>query len=152
MPQKDPQKRKEYQARRYAERRKEFIALEMVRYNDNREEIRKRRLELAYRHKDKNNERERLRYANWRAEVLSAYGNKCSCCGEEEILFLEIDHIDNNGCSHRKEIGRSAKALVKWIVDNSFPVGFQILCSNCNQGKKRNGGICPHKTKTNNVL
>lgn len=82
MPQKDPQKRKEYQSKRYSERRVEFIALEKARYDDNREEIRKRRLELAHLHREKNNERERNRYAKWRIEVLAAYGNRCSCCGE----------------------------------------------------------------------
>ena len=26
-----------------------------------------------------------------------------------------------------------------------FPEGFQILCFNCNAGKHRNGGRCPHE-------
>lgn len=91
------------------------------------------------------NRRERERYVRWRETVMKAYGARCACCGETQSAFLEIDHTTNNGAQHRREIGRSAKALVKWLIDNDFPAGFQILCANCNQGKKRNGGICPHK-------
>jgi hypothetical protein len=45
-------------------------------------------------------------------------------------------------------MGRSAKALVCWIVRHDFPDDFQLLCANCNQGKKRGGGTCPHKLKS----
>jgi hypothetical protein len=57
--------------------------------------------------------------------------------------FLTVDHINNDGAAHRKKVV-SAK-LYTWLEENRFPVGFQILCYNCNMGKARNGGICPHK-------
>src|ERR1035437_9280995 len=28
----------------------------------------------------------------------------CKCCGENEIAFLQADHIENDGAAHRKEI------------------------------------------------
>ena len=31
-----------------------------------------------------------------------------------------------------------------WLRRNSYPEGFQVLCHNCNLGKKINGGVCPH--------
>ncbi len=34
-----------------------------------------------------------------------------------------------------------------WLKANNFPPGFQTLCHNCNIGKHRNKGICPHKQK-----
>jgi hypothetical protein len=148
MPFKDPEAAKAYNAKRYQERRAEFIEAEKARYHGNKEAIRLRRLELAYRHRAINAARERQRYADLRQSVIAHYGGGCSCCGETEPLFLEIDHVNNDGHLHRQEIGRTAKALLVWIVKNDFPDTFQILCANCNQGKKRNGGICPHQSKS----
>jgi len=90
-------------------------------------------------------ERERLRYQAYRDIVIRAYGGHCACCGETEPMFLEIDHINGGGNAHRRKIGRSSKATYYWLIKHDFPDGFQVLCSNCNQGKKRNGGICPHQ-------
>ena len=79
-------------------------------------------------------------------KVYDAYGGfLCACCGETEPKFLSIDHVDNNGAEHRKKIGEGGDRLLRWLVANQFPEGFQILCANCNQGKKINKGICPHK-------
>ncbi len=114
-------------------------------YHSNRDRLCKRRRELAPLNREKNNERERQRYAKLRGIIMSHYGRQCACCGETELLFLEIDHVKNDGHAHRKRIGRSGKSLCLWLKKEGFPSGFQILCSNCNQGKKRNGGICPHK-------
>ena len=81
-------------------------------------------------------------------EVFNAYGGpKCACCGEVEIKFLTIDHINNKGYIHRKKIGTGGDRLLRWLKNKNFPKGFQILCANCNQGKYLNGGVCPHKSK-----
>jgi len=73
--------------------------------------------------------------------VINHYGGKCVCCGETNLVFLTIDHINNNGSTHRKEIGSN---LARWIIKNQYPIGFQVLCWNCNLGKHLNNGICPH--------
>ena len=39
---------------------------------------------------------------------------------------------------------KRGSTLHKWIKDNNFPDGFQILCHNCNQAKGYYG-ICPHE-------
>ena len=78
-----------------------------------------------------------------RAKVLAHYGNKCACCGETEPLFLTIDHVYDDGGKHRAEIGAGGK-IYNWLLDHNFPEGFQVLCYNCNCGRYRNGGICPH--------
>jgi len=100
------------------------------------------------------NNRERFRQAKKKYNrklkrvVLNYYGNKCICCGEQIIQFLTIDHINGNGCRHRKKLGVSSGSdFYKWLIDNNFPGGFQILCFNCNCGKSVNGGICPHKER-----
>lgn len=68
---------------------------------------------------------------------------KCMCCGENIYEFLTIDHINGGGRKHRTEIKGT---IYKWLVDNNFPDGFQVLCYNCNSGKRVNNGVCPHKT------
>ena len=86
--------------------------------------------------------------------VFAAYGGyRCNCCGETEKLFLTIDHIDNNGATERKQLfGKRASAgypFYKWLVKNDFPPGYQVLCMNCNFGKRMNNGVCPHKIRCN---
>ena len=69
-------------------------------------------------------------------------GRKCNCCGETELLFLQLDHIDNNGGRHRRK--ENIVSLYRWAKKKKYPPGFQVLCANCNFGKHMNGGICPH--------
>ena len=68
---------------------------------------------------------------------------KCACCGECILGFLTIDHIKQDGYKHRKSLGGNAQKLYLWIIKNNFPDDFQILCMNCNWGR-RYTGICPH--------
>lgn len=81
------------------------------------------------------------------SKVLDHYGRRCACCGETEPLFLTIDHMNNDGASHRKVVGSAY--IAQWLVENEFPEGFQLLCFNCNCGRQRNGGVCPHHGKEN---
>jgi hypothetical protein len=81
--------------------------------------------------------------------VYEAYGNKCACCGETEMSFLTIDHMDGDGGKHRREIGSSGDRILHWLVRNKFPRGFQILCWNCQWGKVKNNGVCPHQVRCN---
>lgn len=87
-------------------------------------------------------------YARHKAMVMDHYGKECNCCGESELLFLTIDHINNDGHLQRRAPGQSShNNIYGWLVRNSFPSGFQVLCMNCNHGKHRNGGTCPHAKK-----
>lgn len=75
-----------------------------------------------------------------------AYGGyECKCCGETMEAFLSLDHVNNDGNEHRKIMDR--RKLYKWLMRQGYPDGFQVLCMNCNFGKARNGGICPHKAR-----
>jgi hypothetical protein len=80
-------------------------------------------------------------------EVINYYNelSQCVCCGESNLVFLTIDHMDNNGAEHRKKINRFGEGFYRWLISNNFPNGYQVLCFNCNCGRKINGGICPHK-------
>lgn len=83
-----------------------------------------------------------------RNDVFAAYGGyTCNCCNETEPLFLSIDHIDNNGAEERKSgvYNGSGSAFYNWLRKNKFPSGYQVLCMNCQIGKHKNGGVCPHQ-------
>jgi 5-methylcytosine-specific restriction endonuclease McrA len=85
-------------------------------------------------------------YAKIRFEILEHYSNgkfECNCCGENELDFLTIDHINNNGNEHRKSKG-SAFNIYQEIKRNNFPPEYQILCMNCNMSKGKRG-TCIHK-------
>jgi DNA-directed RNA polymerase subunit RPC12/RpoP len=84
-------------------------------------------------------------------EVFKAYGGwKCRCCGETERSFLTIDHMENNGSKMRREgvHGHSAQ-FYRWLKKSNFPEAFQVLCMNCQFGKRMNGGNCPHQARCN---
>lgn len=82
-----------------------------------------------------------------RESVLAYYGSLCICCGEKEIKFLCIDHINGGGNEHRREMTKNKSGnggnIYYWLVKNNFPPGFQILCHNCNMAKGFYGE-CPH--------
>jgi hypothetical protein len=78
-------------------------------------------------------------------EVLKAYGEVCQCCGESIQVFLTIDHINNDGAIHRKQIGYGGSQFYSWLRLQGFPSGYQVLCRNCNWAKHA-VGTCPHKS------
>jgi hypothetical protein len=149
MPAKDPAKLKAAQ-QRYLEKNREAInAKKRAEYEVNQESHRANQLRYQRTNREKlyryNAEWQRTRNANLRSEMILAYGGCCACCGESEVIFLDLDHIHNNGAEHRREFGNGVK-IILWLRDNGWPrENFQLLCSNCNQGKARNGGTCPHK-------
>ena len=82
--------------------------------------------------------------------VFEAYGGAiCNCCGETQPEFLSIDHINNDGAEHRREIGNSGSRIYQWLRIHNFPEGFQVLCMNCQTGKRINNGVCPHQERCN---
>ena len=86
--------------------------------------------------------------------VFAAYGGyKCACCAETEQKFLTLDHTKNDGAAFRRQIAGSRTAAgattYRWLARNGFPSGYQVLCMNCNHGKRMNGGVCPHLARCN---
>lgn len=138
--------------------------------NKNREHIRKqatenmKRLRATWKAEDRDGYLSkqaaymRKRNAEVKAEVYAAYGGYvCACCGETEPTFLSIDHMNNDGYAHRKTIksaGKAGNVIYRWLAKQfkqtgKWPIGFQILCMNCQHGKSRNKGICPHQARRN---
>jgi len=75
--------------------------------------------------------------------VYEGYGCACNCCGEKNPAFLTIDHVKNDGAKRRKEGEGNGSKLYNKILRENFPCDFQLLCWNCNMGK-RFSGVCPH--------
>ena len=78
-------------------------------------------------------------------------GQICCWCGENDFDVLSIDHINNDGNIHRKSGNKGISNIYRWLKDNNYPEGFQVLCNNCNWIKYRNGGVLPKKRKNKYV-
>lgn len=93
----------------------------------------------------KKSDHERIARRRRREEMFTAYGNRCACCGESQFEFLTLDHINNDGAAHRKELGGNVPDLVcRDLRKRGWPEGYQLLCWNCNCAKGFYGE-CPHK-------
>lgn len=112
------------------------------------------RKKITYTWRKKNPQKNKqidYRYADkLKRDVFSHYGRdgrvECMDCGFNDIRGLCIDHILNNGADERRSIKNklfAGKNFYRWLRDNGYPVGYQILCANCNLIKeierRRNG-------------
>jgi hypothetical protein len=141
-------------AKRSAKRREQGICIQCgKRKIDKKSKSRCRKcLDKAKNRTDPKKSREKTQAynRNLRITALEVYGGSCKCCGESEERFLCIDHIEDNGADHRREIGGGGR-IYRWLKKNDYPSGFQTLCANCNMGKHMNKGVkhmnkgvCPH--------
>lgn len=94
--------------------------------------------------------RERRWRQSIRLEALTHYSRgklRCACCGEKEIDFLCLDHVDDDGHLHRKTVKLAGSQFFKWLKANGYPDSprLQVLCANCNFAKMRGG--CPHRKR-----
>lgn len=112
----DPMTRKEFLKKRREDRRKRIAAdpnfLRRMRISSN-----------------KSNRRLKTR-------VLTHYGKsgmlKCCWrgCNIGDIDCLSLDHIDNNGGSHRRAGQKGGIAIFRFTELNGYPEGYQTLCMN----------------------
>ena len=131
--------------------RHEWVKENKARIRLYRDKSRERDIERASewnkQNSEKHNKHSLSYYYRMQDKAIRAYGGYvCACCGETEPLFLTLDHTENNGREHRLQIGnKGGHRFYKWLEENNWPPGLQVLCMNCNHGKYRNNGICPHK-------
>jgi len=89
-------------------------------------------------------------------ELMRAFehygGAKCACCSESEPAFLSLDHKNNDGVKQRLLMGGrrdwGGHHLARKLRILGYPDGYQVLCMNCNMGRRKNNGVCPHKSPT----
>ena len=79
-------------------------------------------------------------YAKHKAILYAELGNRCACCGERDEMYLSVDHVNNDGGEYRKQSKAHYRVhrLLKHHREN--PGSLQLLCTNCNHAKMRNGG------------
>lgn len=118
----------------YEARRSEIIAATATYYRNNKEQYREwQRGYQARKHRE------------WKRAALAVYGEKCACCGEDGFEFLTLDHVENDGHLHRREINK--RNIYEWLEKVGYNAGYELqtLCFNCNFAKRYNGGVCPHQ-------
>lgn len=82
--------------------------------------------------------------------TIDNLGGVCACCGIEDIRFLCVDHINNDGAAHRKSLfgnrrGGCSTKVYRAIHNEGYPRDkYQPLCFNCNMAKSFYG-TCPHQ-------
>ena len=95
----------------------------------------------------------RIKRAFLKSALIAHYSNgtnACACCGEGHLVFLAIDHIAGGGNKHFKELENGdaqsgGSRFYDWLRKNECPVGYRVLCFNCNWAIGQNG-TCPHQS------
>ena len=72
----------------------------------------------------------------------SATKPQCNCPGHVETC-IELLAIDHKKKRTKKEKGLTGKSFYKYLKENNYPEGFQVLCHNCNFVKEQYPK-CPH--------
>lgn len=130
---------------RYATHRGEILAKRKVYYGTHRNDLNAKARAYNALHAKVRNIYKAVHSRTLKLEVLNAYGGpKCSCCGETLLEGLTVDHIRGDGAIHRREIKRMGVTFYRWLKENNYPPGFQVLCFTCNKAKGT-GDHCPHK-------
>lgn len=110
------EKRREYYAKRHKE---------MSKSPEQKEAMRRASRKYARKSRDKT-----------RSKVIEMYGGKCARCGESDPIVLDIDHVQDDGAEHRREMG-FGNLLVSDVLKKGYrPDKFQMLCKNCNWRKE----------------
>jgi hypothetical protein len=96
-------------------------------------------------------ESDRRYHWNLRVSAIEAYGGKCEHCGITNVQYLTIDHIDDNGGEHRKELFGSSRqgghTFYSWLKKNGYPPGYRVLCWNHNASRQNHPEICEEPYK-----
>lgn len=71
-------------------------------------------------------------------EMVEVFGGCCSECGEDDVIVLVLDHINNNAQLDREENNHNGGfKLYSRLKRLGWPKeGYQLLCHNCNYRKE----------------
>jgi hypothetical protein len=128
-------------------------------YRDShRDERRAQGATYRERHRDELLEKSRIRYETSREhnaevrqawslalkyEVMSHYADgdpACARCDYSDLRALTIDHINGGGGAHRRQLNGGGWRTYSWLRASHYPVGYQVLCMNCQFIKKLENG------------
>lgn len=136
------QERNAYRTQWGQRNKKKLSAYRKAYYADNKEHISKRMKAWRQSNKPHVVKYDKQRRWNAKLEILNAYGNKCAHCGNNNPYQLEIDHINNDGAQHRRQLGSNRAGIGFYLLLRkwNYPKeNFQLLCANCHNGKSYYG-------------
>ena|SRR3990167_3589144 len=103
-------------------------------------QVQKRTSEYASTHREIYRGYSKKHYAKSRIPLILSMGAECKNCRFNDIRALQIDHINGDGASERKEQrgSRLYTSMFKLFKENSkeFAKRYQLLCANCNWIKR----------------
>ncbi len=96
----------------------------------------KDQLKNQQRFRQKNHERilltEKETRKRLRKKAVAVLGSKCIWCGIDNVLVLQVDHLNGGGNRERQSLG--SPGIYRKIIRGSNE--YQLLCANCNLLKK----------------
>ena len=118
--------------------------------------VRTNTLRLYHKHREKRIATMRERQRISRLRCLQAYSAPppfCGCCGETHLEFLTLDHLVDKRVDGGVRVGgdRQGQSLYTWLIRMNFPVGFRVLCFNCNCSRGTLG-YCPHEVELDGAV
>lgn len=108
-----------------------FNAYQRKSYLENHEEQLERHRKYRETHREQGRRKGRIYNQRMKSLVLFHYSSgvpTCAHCGFCDIRALSIDHINGGGSRHQREISNT---IYRWLINNDFPDGYQVLCMNC---------------------
>lgn len=119
-----------------------------IKYDANPEKYRKLARERYKLNQVRYSANNRARAWQRKVDTLTYYSGgtpTCNCCGEKEIKFLTIDHINGLSVEEKKHSrNRGGHTFYSKLKKQGYPSGYQVLCYNCNCAKGFYGQ-CPHR-------
>lgn len=88
-------------------------------------------------HKEERLMRDAKRTELSKEAAINMYSNGeavCAYCGHGDMDVLCLDHINDDGKTHRQQTGLNR--IYAWLCKHDYPKGFQVLCFNCNRKKE----------------
>ena len=83
-----------------------------------------------------------------KSKVFAGYGGACVCCGNTNKRLLQLDHVNNDGAQHRKEVD----IMLNWAYKNDCPDSLQLLCANCHHIKTHHGACTIEDHQLNHLV
>jgi len=115
----------------------------------NEKEIKERNKKYRSTHKERLTVQSKIYVRNVRRKLIELIGNMsekrkpiCMCCGEDDLMYLQIDHVYNDGSKDKQKNNLYRRGVLhtrREYLKN--PKRFQLLCANCNYAKHKNGGV-----------
>lgn len=83
-------------------------------------------------------QKEKARRFQARLDAIEHYGGECAVCGEDNPIYLVLDHVNDDGNEHRRNVrlGRGG-CMAAYLRAHGWPNDppIQVLCWNHNAVK-----------------